>query len=155
MDNLPDKQAYQIKHVEETAAKPGNKWQATTKLKSITNGEDGDRYQVDNIVHLSFDESNSDTYGKIVELRATKTTKFIVVQWLYTQGDAGYQNGSKKKKQWPPGVYMLSNHFQVITVENVVGLAQVRVNGDYFWNTAKNDLRSIETIDRALRNQPR
>lgn len=150
---LPAYRVYLIKQRKEKANAVGSKWRTVRELKWVAKEGVQERLNVNDIVNVRFDGIDSDAYGKVVEMRQKKSDIFIVLQWLYTQDDAGYKNDSNNK-HWPMGAYILSNHFQVVTLENVAGYGAIAVNDHWYWDAARpQDLQPSAEIVSKLRRQ--
>lgn len=150
----PDR-AYSVKYRQETKLDAGSQWSRATKRMfvyiSITKHARV-KYTVGDLVSLTFTEGNGGS-AKILEIRDTGTP-FIVVQWLYSRTDAA-RLGTKLPplEKWPKGLYMLSDHFQVICVENLNGKSGSTPIEDVYWQISGKCLRPSDEIQRKLRDQ--
>lgn len=139
-------QAYLVKYVKESVNKAGQAWQVAKKHTSIKN-KAGIDFKLNDIVNVCFEPSQLEGTAKILEIRE-KSGIFVLCQWLYTRAEAVHAGATKKGiKSWPPGVHMLSNHYQVLGDENLDSISDVNIDERTYWNAAgEKDLRPLSEI---------
>lgn len=149
---LSSKRAYVIEHVNETKSSIGRRWQQARKKTSITR-DAGRVFNIDNVVAVSFDRGPLQ-YAMIKEIREARD-EFLVVQWSYSLEEAIEVYAPPATiGSWPRDTYVLSNHFQVVTAENIEEVGHVLVDQRLYFNaTGSKDLRSLSGLKQKIDQQ--
>lgn len=147
--------AFLVKHRKEAKSEIGNQWSRATKRASIYTSITKHariKYTVDEIVSLDFLEGHGGS-AKILEIRETDMT-YVVVQWLYSRTDAARLGGKLPPlDKWPKGFYALSDHFQVVCLENLDGKSASTAIEDVYWQVSTRCLRPLNELHRHLHQQ--
>lgn len=148
-DLLSYKQEYRIRHVDETKHNTGDKWLQATPLETFALGAGS--LCVNDVVTATFD-SDAREFGIIREMRKDHDT-FLVVQWLYSAGDAKRLGvRATQLDLWPPETYLLSDHGQVITQENIDQgpVGDFTIDQELYLHTNRKALRALNQYSRKI-----
>lgn len=150
-------QAYQVKHRTESQSEAGRKWleaRAQTTFHIEITKQARVRYTVGDIVSILFPRGEAGS-ARIVEVRAADDGRLsIVVQWLYSRSDAADTAGATPRlEQWPQELYMTSDHFQVICVENINGKSDATAVDDFYWAAGGRRIQPLAELEERLEKQ--
>lgn len=151
----PQHHAYSVKHESESGSQIGDQWLEANKRAffHIHISESARvKYATGDIVSVAFPRGQGGD-AKIIELRVADEL-LIVVQWIYSRTDANEAGGALPRlEQWPRGHHMLSDHFQILCIENIMGKSGATVLEDFYWAAVHRRIQPIAKLDTALRKQ--
>lgn len=151
----PLAKAYLVKHRQESEADTGKEWSnlhKQTYFHVAVTQQARVRYKLGDIVNVSFPRGKGGC-AKIMEICMADTI-LIVIQWLYSRSDAVESGGMVPRlEQWPHGLHMLSDHFQIVCLDNVDGKSDATPLDDHYWAAIIRRLQPLKELEAGLEEQ--
>lgn len=144
--------AYLVKHWNESQSMAGNEWASMKREESFQvqiTRHARVRYKLGDIVNISFPKGQGGS-AKIIEVRMANVP-LIVIQWLYSRSDVSDSGAAVPRlEQWPRDLHMYSDHFQVVSVENIDGRSGATPIDEHYWAATSRRMELLAELEVGL-----
>lgn len=144
--------AYLVKHRNESPSMAGNEWASIKREESFQvqiTRHARVRYKLGDIVNISFPKGQGGS-AKIIEVRMANVP-LIVVQWLYSRSDVSDSGAAVPRlEKWPRDLHMYSDHFQVVSVENIDGRSGATPIDEHYWAATSRRMELLAELEVGL-----